>query len=138
VDIGAGTGQFTLQASPRCGRVVAVDVSPAMLNALHSMVQDHGLCNVAVVRPSGVCRLSDVVFSFEPSEAADRIEAWCATDGLDGGDEWTRAELEEHVRDEGSTYTWLLEPMIERCGFHIEEAAYSEDGILAAYVLRAF
>jgi SAM-dependent methyltransferase len=30
VDLGAGTGTFALAVAPRCRRVVAVDVSPAM------------------------------------------------------------------------------------------------------------
>jgi hypothetical protein len=51
--------------------------------------------------------------------------------------EWSRAELEEHVRDEHSTFTWLLEPMIRRAGFEIEESVGSDDGIFARYVLRA-
>lgn len=32
---------------------------------------------------------------------------------------------------DGSTFTWLLEAMMERSGFEIEEAVYSEDGIFA-------
>jgi ubiquinone/menaquinone biosynthesis C-methylase UbiE len=31
VDLGAGTGRFALAAARHCGRVVAVDVSPAMV-----------------------------------------------------------------------------------------------------------
>jgi len=31
VDLGTGTGRFAIAAAARCGRVVAVDVSPAML-----------------------------------------------------------------------------------------------------------
>ena len=31
VDLGAGTGQFTLAVAPSCARVVAVDISPLML-----------------------------------------------------------------------------------------------------------
>ena len=92
-----------------------------------------------MLRPGGVLRLVDVVYDFEPAEAVDRIEAWCATGSAEAqveGD-WTRAELEEHVRDEQSTFTWLLEPLIRRCGFTIERAEHSEDGISAAYVLRA-
>jgi hypothetical protein len=50
--------------------------------------------------------------------------------------DWIRAELEEHVRDEHSTFTWLLEPMIERSGFRIESADYSPDGMFAKYVAR--
>ena len=182
VDVGAGTGQFTVAVAPACRRVVAVDVSPPMLRALRSRVAELGLGNVEVVqagfvtyehsgepadvvysryalhhvpdfwkaialarlrrvlRPGGVLRLSDVVYDFDPADAGDRIEAWCAT-GTAGGTDvegaWSRAELEEHVRDEHSTYTWLLEPMIERAGFRIERAERSADGVFADYVLRA-
>ena len=181
VDIGAGTGQFSLAAAPLCRRVVAVDVSPVMLAALRARVAAAGLDNVEVVqagflsyehegpaadfvysryalhhlpdfwkgvaltraagilRPGGVLRLRDVVFAFEPAEAADRIEAWCATGAAETAREgdWTRAELEEHVRDEHSTFTWLLEGMFDRTGFAIESADYADDGFEAKYVLRA-
>jgi len=77
-----------------------------------------------------------VVYDFDPQDAEERLEAWCATggDGIVG--EWSRAEYEEHVRDEHSTFTWLLEPMIHRAGFEIEEAHRSDDGIFARYLLR--
>ena len=35
---------------------------------------------------------------------------------------FTAEELAEHVRDEFSTYSWLLEPMLERTGFDIVRA----------------
>ena len=179
VDIGAGTGQFAIAAAAVAARIVAVDVSPVMLERLRAKVADQGLSNIEIVnagfltyehhgepadfvysrwalhhlpdfwkavalhrlhgvlRPGGVLRLSDVVYSFEPAAAEERIEAWCSTlpPGPEG--EWNREDLEEHVRDEHSTFTWLLEPMIERAGFTIEGAEYSEDGIFAEYVLRA-
>jgi ubiquinone/menaquinone biosynthesis C-methylase UbiE len=90
-----------------------------------------------MIRPGGVVRLWDVVYDFAPSEAEERIEAWCATGGDAVEGQWSRAELEEHVRDEHSTFSWILEPMMERTGFEITDAEYSEDGILAKYVLRA-
>ena len=89
------------------------------------------------LRPDGVLRLWDVVFDFEPAQAEARIETWCASGGDQVEGDWTRAELEEHVRDEHSTFTWLLEPMIERAGFEIATAERSADGIFARYVLRA-
>jgi ubiquinone/menaquinone biosynthesis C-methylase UbiE len=90
-----------------------------------------------MLRAGGVLRLWDVVYDFAPSEAQERIEAWCAT-GADTADAaWSRAELEEHVRDEHSTFTWLLEPMFTRSGFEIAHADHSEDGIFAKYLLRA-
>jgi ubiquinone/menaquinone biosynthesis C-methylase UbiE len=180
VDVGAGTGQFTLAAAGVCTRVVAVDVSPVMLRSLRAKLDAAGVTNVEVVqagfltyehrgrpadvvysryalhhlpdfwkavalararrvlRPGGLLRLSDVVYGFEPADAEERIEAWCATGAIGGLEtEWSRGELEEHVRDENSTFTWLLEPMIERAGFEITEAVYSDDGIFAKYLARA-
>ncbi len=68
-----------------------------------------------ILRPGGVFRLWDVVFGFDPADAEDRIESWCATgeptigsDVLDDG--WARWEYEEHVRDEYSTFTCCLSP----------------------------
>ena len=179
VDLGAGTGQFTVAAARECARVVAVDVSPVMMRLLADKVAAAGLTNVELVqagfltyehrgrpadvvysrfalhhlpdfwkavaiervrrvlRPGGVFRLSDVVYGFDVAVAEERLEAWCATGGDAVEGAWSRAEIEEHVRDEHSTFTWLLEPMIERCGFVIDDAAYSDDGLFARYVARA-
>jgi SAM-dependent methyltransferase len=87
--------------------------------------------------PGGVLRLWDVVYDFAPAEAEDRIETWCATGGDTVEAEWSRAELEEHVRDEHSTFSWILEPIILRSGFEIAQAEHSEDRIFAKYLLRA-
>ena len=179
VDLGAGTGQFTLAAAAVCRRLVAVDVSPLMLARLREKLARSAVGNVEVVdagfltyvhsgepadvvysrfalhhlpdfwqaialrrmadmlRPDGVLRLSDVVYGFEPGDAEQHIEAWIAetmaTD-VEGG--WTRAELAEHARDEHSTFTWLLEPMIERAGFAILDATYDASGMLARYLCR--
>lgn len=178
VDLGAGTGQFTIAVAPACARVVTVDVSPVMLERLRSKVAMSGVDNVEVVhagflsyqhlgpqadfvysrwalhhvpdfwkvlalrrvrsilRPGGVLRLSDIVYSFDPSEAEERLEQWCVT-LPQSGDDWVRADIEDHVRDEHSTFAWLLESMMERVGFRIEDVNYTEDGIFAEYVARA-
>lgn len=179
VDIGAGTGQFTLAVASACARVVAVDISPVMLDVLKVKISASHLSNVEVVqsgfltyehqgrqadfvysryalhhlpdfwkalalqrlrhilRVGGVLRLWDVVYNFDPSEAENRLNAWCDTLSDNPGDGWIRADLEEHIRDEHSTFAWLLEPMIKRSGFHIEDVLYSPDGIFARYVARA-
>lgn len=180
IDLGAGTGQFTLAAAPLSARVVAVDVSPVMLTILRKKVHEAGLENVDIVRsgfltyehqenpadflysrfalhhlpdfwksialhrlrritrPGGILRLWDVVYNFSPGDAESNLEAWCATLTYEENEvDWTRADIEEHIRDEHSTFTWLLEPMMERSGFRIEEAEYSPDSIFARYVARA-
>ena len=50
VDLGAGTGRFALAAAARVGRVVAVDVSPAMLSALRDRAIRAGLANIESVQ----------------------------------------------------------------------------------------
>ncbi len=178
LDLGAGTGQFTLAVAPSCARVIAADISPVMQERLRAKVEASGHGNIECIsagfltyehcgepvdfaysryalhhlpdfwkaqalvrigdfmRPEAVLRLWDVVYGFQPDEAEERIESWCATGAAGIETDWTRAELEEHVRDEHSTFTWLLEPMIERSGFRIDDADYSPDGMFAKYVLR--
>ena len=78
-----------------------------------------------------------MIYGFGLEEAPERIERWIVANTSDDQEEgWTRAELEEHVRDESSTFTWLLEPMILRAGLRIETAEYSDDGMSAKYVCR--
>lgn len=65
------------------------------------------------------------------------LEAWITETMIaDVERGWTRAELAEHVRDEHSTYTWLLEPMIERAGFDMIDANYSASDVFARYLCR--
>ena len=69
----------------------------------------------AILGVGGILRLSDIVFSFEPREAADRIEQWCATLPVDAPDgEWVRADIEEHIRDEHSTHLTASMPITLR------------------------
>jgi cyclopropane fatty-acyl-phospholipid synthase-like methyltransferase len=91
----------------------------------------------SMLRAGGLLRLWDVVYNFAPAEAEERVEAWCAMGGETVQESWSRAELEEHVRDEHSTFSWLLEPTIVRSGFDIAQAEYSRDGIFAKYLLHA-
>ena len=175
VDMGAGTGVLALAAAEVCRRVVAVDVSTAMLAVASHEADRRGLDNVQCVeqgfltyehrgdpadfvysrnalhhlpdfwkaialeriagflRPGGILRLHDIVFSFEPGEATSAIEAWLAGAAESPTRGWTRSELEEHLREEHSTFTWLLEPMLERAGFDIRDAEY-RSGAYAAYV----
>ena len=50
VDLGTGTGRFALAVAPLVRRVVAVDVSPAMLAVVQGRVAEAGLGNVECVR----------------------------------------------------------------------------------------
>jgi SAM-dependent methyltransferase len=175
VDLGAGTGVFAAAVAPYAGRVIAVDVSPAMVDVLRRRTAD--LANVEVVRagfltyehsgppaafvfsrnalhqlpdfgkgiaqarvadvlaPGGVVRLHDLVFDFEPAAAEAAIAAWVAGAVDDPARGWTATELEDHVRLEHSTYSWLFEPLLVRAGFDILEATYRR-GAYGTFTLR--
>lgn len=109
-------------------------------NALHHLPdfwKGVALIRIAsILRPGGVLRLRDIVFSFEPGEAKPHIEAWLRSAAKRPEVGWTSAELAAHVRDEYSTFAWLLEPMLVHAGFTIEAATYTESRVYAAYVCR--
>ena len=86
-----------------------------------------------LLAPGGRLLLRDLVYSFEPREADDAIESWLAGAAPSPERGWTRAELAEHVRTEHSTYSWLLEPLLERAGFEIVDVSHRA-GVYASYV----
>jgi ubiquinone/menaquinone biosynthesis C-methylase UbiE len=175
IDLGAGTGTFTLAAAPLCHRVVAVDVSPVMLASLRQKAAQLGIGNIecmqsgfltyehqgkpadfvysrhalhhlpdfwkaialvriaAMLKTGGVLYLRDLIFSFGPYEAERLIEAWLANAPEDPDQGWTRTELETHLREEYSTFSWLLEPMIERAGFTIHSAYHGDSRVHSTY-----
>ena len=175
VDLGAGSGSFALAAAPLCRRVVAVDVSPAMLVTLRTEAAARGLGNVegvrggfltyahqgdpadvvysrhalhhlpdfwkalalvrvsSILRLGGVLRLRDLVYACEPYDIERVIEPWLAAGVARPEDGWTRQELETHVREEYSPFSWALEAMLEHAGFQIQQAEYDTSRIYAAY-----
>lgn len=87
----------------------------------------------ALLEPGGTFYLHDVVFSFEPHENTQRIEAWFDAYASDTGDGWARHDFEMHMRQEYSTYSWLLEAMLERSGFAIVKVEYDALKVYGAY-----
>lgn len=177
IDFGAGTGTFALAAASVCKQVIAIDVSPAMVEAIRASAAEQGVANLdcfqagflsyqhegapvdfiytrnalhhlpdlwkgialgrmaEMLRPGGILQLRDLVFSFDLHDAEARILNWIETAAVERGDVgWTRAELVTHLREEYSTFTWLLEPLIERAGFEIVAGDYGTVGAHADYI----
>ena len=82
-----------------------------------------------MLKPGGRLHLMDVVFAPENREA--NIDAWIAHMETQGGAEVAES-IRGHVRKEFSTYTWILEGLLERAGFQIDHAEPS-GGVLAHY-----
>jgi len=74
----------------------------------------------ASVRPGGIFFLRDVVFSFPPKTYAEGIERWIIEmTGDESG--YPRAAFETHVRDEHSTFAWVMRGLLEHAGFDVQE-----------------
>jgi len=176
VDMGAGTGKFSLAVAPHCRKVIALDVSPAMINILRNKLSQNNVPNVEyqqsgflsyehngelvnfvytrhalhhlpdfwkavalqrianIMKPGGILYLIDLVYSFKPEEMEQVLEHWfsLAPDSPDAG--WARAELETHVREEHSTFNWLLEAMLKQAGFKIETANHNSLQVHSSYI----
>jgi ubiquinone/menaquinone biosynthesis C-methylase UbiE len=175
-DIGCGTGLLACEAAGLCTKVLAVDISAAMLAAARHRAERLGLANIvfqqagflgfeigaqsldwitsqfalhhlpdlwksealrrmrATLRPGGRLFLRDVVFACTAGQVADTVEAWASWMTAQTG--YSRAEVATHVRDEHSTFDWIMEGLIERAGFRLLSADY-EMGIYARYLAQA-
>lgn len=175
LDLGTGTGALPLLAAPRCRKVIAVDVSAPMLDALQRRAEAAGIDNIEVVqggflsyqhdgepvdivysrhalhhlpdfwkviafrriaamlKPGGIFHFRDLIFAVEPDEVDPAIERWLSGAAPTPEVGWTREELETHLREEYSTFSWLIEPMLERTGFEIRERHGVESQIYLAY-----
>ncbi len=161
VDLGAGTGRFAVAVAPHCARVVAVDISPVMIERLRGVIDAAGVTNVECVvagflsyehagppadaiysrnalhqlpdfwkgialhrmaqmmRPSGILRLHDLVYDFNPAEARAVDERWMSAASSEAATGYTADDFATHIRAEFSTYRWLFEPLLDAAGFDI-------------------
>lgn len=86
----------------------------------------------SMLKPGGVLYVRDLVFSCAPHAVAPLVEGWLARAAPTPDQGWTRAELETHLRDEHSTFSWLLEPLLERAGFTIQDVRH-DGSLYSAY-----
>ena len=174
IDMGVGTGAFSLHAAPYCKTIYAVDVSPVMLAYTRRKAEQAGLTNLVfcrggfltyehpgagvdavvsvavlhhlpdfwkfiglqrtaqMLRPGGRLYLFDVVFPSDMKDYEARFGEWIQSMTKLVGADFT-AEMEAHLRDEYSTYDWVLEGYLTRAGFRIDEANYT-GGYNATYL----
>jgi len=127
VDLGAGSGLLALATAPHCRRVVAVDPSPAMLALAQERAEAARLGNVEIAEAG--------FLSYEHrGDPPQLVHSRNALHHLP--DFWKAVALEEHVRTEHSTFSWLLEPLLERTGFSIRSASHRQ-GAYSTYICVA-
>ena len=84
-----------------------------------------------MIKPGGILCMVDVVFDFAPEEYEEKINGWILNFGKNL-DKEMKEEVETHIREEHSTFKWVLDTMIEKAGFKIEKCR-SNDGFVTAY-----
>ena len=172
IDIGCGTGAFSVHAAKYFRKVHAIDVSEEMLNiakakalsldniefhnagflefkitddadvvfskwAFHHLPdywKQAALINInKMLKTGGIFFLTDVVFKFDPYFEKNTDQIIC---GLSNNfsDDFVK-ETKIHIREEFSTFDWILHGLIERAGFTIEKV-HAVDFLETEYFCR--
>lgn len=108
-------------------------VSTAVLHHLPDFwkgIALHRAC--AMLKPGGRMYLMDVVFPADGAGLESRIDGWVAHYERLAGKEFAK-EVITHVRDEHSTYDWIMEGLLRQAGFRIDRAEYAS-GFIATYL----
>ncbi len=160
IDVGCGTGAFSIHAAPFFKKIYAVDVSEKMLGIVKSKALAKGINNIVycksgflhyqpdekvdlvfskwafhhlpdywkqaallninkMLKNDGMFFLSDVVFRFDPEYEnntellLEQLSAKFRKDFVE--------ETKGHIRDEFSTFDWIIQGLLERAGFHVEK-----------------
>jgi putative AdoMet-dependent methyltransferase len=85
-----------------------------------------------MLREGGKFYLNDVIFSFPLERYTESINSYIATMKRGAGRE-IADEISLHIKDEYSTFDWILEEMLRRTGFSIDKVEY-KDEFIASYI----
>ena len=93
-----------------------------------------GLLNMnKMLKINGILFMSDVVFKSDPDYEAN-IDILISQLSQDFSKEFVN-EVKIHIRDEYSTFDWVLQGLIERAGFNVEQVN-TDDILESEYVCR--
>lgn len=87
-----------------------------------------------MLKAGGILYLFDVVFHFPPEAYEEKINGWISRFEKIVGPNFIK-EAEIHIRDEYSTFNWIMEGMLNRAGFAIDKVV-APDGMLTEYFCR--
>ena len=85
------------------------------------------------LRPGGRICIRDVAFNCAPDALPRAVESWAAHMARETG--YTRQEVAGHVRDEHSTFSWVITRMIEEAGFRVLN--HTHEGVYGTWLAEA-
>lgn len=80
-----------------------------------------------MLQPGGILYLEDVIFSFDPDASEQAVPRWIKQVVRPDQPSFSVEEFEMHVREEYSTFDWIIEGLLERAGFDIREKQLKSD-----------
>ena len=86
-----------------------------------------------MMKTGGRLYIKDVVFSFDVDNAVPSLNNWIDGVMKQSGEEFGKY-IEAHIRDEFSTYDWMMEGILRSVGFSISSANYEDNHAFAEYV----
>jgi len=102
------------------GEPVDAVVSVAAFHHLPDFWKGVALTRIhSMLKPGGKFYLFDVVFGFPLTHYAEEVNGWVEGMRKNAGDSMAD-ETATHIRDEHSTYDWIMDGLFERAGFQIE------------------
>lgn len=102
------------------GPLADVVTTKSALHQLPDFWKQAALQRIAdYLKPGGLLYIWDVIFTFPPEEYAEHLQQLVDDFGRTDGHGFSRTDLETHIREEFSTYAWILKGLIERAGFEI-------------------
>ena len=87
-----------------------------------------------MLRDGGTLYLRDTVYSFNIDDHQQFFDRWISETRALAGEELAQ-DVETAVREEFSTCDWIMEELLKRAGFIIQQADYNQ-GFLAQYVCK--
>ena len=87
-----------------------------------------------LLRPGGHLYYRDNTFSFDPADYEAAIARWMVESPKRCG--YSKAEMFGHLRDEYTTYAWIMEGLFERAGFEVVSRELTPDSMQAEYLCR--
>src|SRR6266851_2617837 len=120
-DIGCGNGVFACEAALMGAEVDAIDISPAML----TLAELHARNRRAPIRTRSSGLLS---FAYEPNSydlIVSEFTLHHLADFNTKNHDFARDTVVSHMRDEYSTFGWVIERMLTEVGFTLVSVDYS-------------
>jgi putative AdoMet-dependent methyltransferase len=140
-DIGRGTGLLAANITTQHAGFLSFALPDASLDLTTTKFALHHLSDqwkgvaldrmTRALKPGAMLFIRDVVFSCTSSELPRTAEAWITWMLENTG--YDRAMVACHLRDEHSTYGWIMEGLIRQAGFDLLSTEYS-NGVCADYI----